>query len=249
MKQLLTSSILMAILILLPAGRTASSQEADEPATFRIGVTAGLTTFALGDLRDFTTEGIAVYKAAGVPVELERTYPPNLQAGGEVLFLGLHPLALGIGGSYTWTSAYARYGDYAGTLDLTSRVKVLYGSLIVQYAFPPISGFEPFLDLRTGIARVSLSLEETIDITNYGQLHVSSDISGNKTGFAGESTAGIRYTWGTFALSGRAGYRLSNISSMEMSITSFGENLGSGTLGFDMNISGFVGVLTMEIHF
>jgi len=236
-------------LVVLPVPRSGFSQEDTEPGRplFRFSVTSGVTTFALGDLRDFTNTSVSGYSDGGMPMEIQREYPMNLTAGGEVAFLGLDPLAIGLSGSYTWTSAYARYGDYAGTLDLTSRVKVFSGMLLLQYAFWPGSALQPFADIRAGISRVSLSLEEIVDVSSTVGLRVDSDLSGAKTGFVGEASAGLRYTFGWLALAGRAGYRYANVSSMEVEITSLGQSLGSGPLGFDLNTSGFVGVLTVEI--
>jgi opacity protein-like surface antigen len=237
------------LLILLAGAGPAFPQESDEtgPHLFRVGVTAGVTTFALGDLRDFTNTSVSGYRDAGMPMEVQREYPMNLTAGGEVAFLGLDPLAIGFSGSYTWTSAYARYGDYAGTLDLTSRVKVFSGMLLLQYAFSSGSVLQPFADVRAGISRVSLSLEEIVDVSSTVGLRVDSDLSGAKTGFVGEVSAGLRYTFGWVALAGRAGYRYANVSSMEVEITSLGQSLGSGPLGFDLNTSGFVALLGVEI--
>ncbi len=244
---------LVTFLAFLPVSSTmAFSEESNghTPALFRFGVTTGLSTFSLKDLREFTSDAVSIYTSTGVPVELQREYPPNLLAGAEFLFTGLGPLAIGVGGSYTWTSAYARYGDYSGTLDLTSRVKVLSGILILQYAFAQGSTLRPFLDLRGGFSRVSLSLEEAIDISSsYGGVRVNSGISGDKTGFGSEASAGVRYSLGSLALSARAGYRYSSVSSMPLTISSAGANLGSGTLAFDMNTSGFLGVVTLEVSF
>ncbi len=240
------------VLLLAVSGRTVLSQESRETSStsFRIGVSAGLSTFALKDLRDFTSEAVSIYTGAGVPVELQREYPPNLVAGAEFFFTGLDPLSIGVGGSYTWTGAYARYADFAGTLDLTSRVKVLSGNLILQYAVATGPALRPFFDLRGGFSRVSLSLEEAIGIiADYGGAHVNSEISGTKTGFGGEASAGLRYVLGSLAFSARAGYHYSSVSSMPLTISSAGTNLGSGSLAFDMNTSGFLGAVSLEISF
>ena len=243
------SSLLLTLMLIWPAGAwVAFSQTSDDSArgVIRLGVSAGLTTFALGDLRDFTADIVSGYKASGLPVELEREYPPNLLAGAECLFVGLERWAFGLSGSYTWTSAYVLYADYAGTLDFHSKVEAISGYLVVQYSFATGCALQPFVDVRGGVSWVSLSINETVDVTEYAGVQVSSDVSGDKAGFGGETSAGLRYPFGSFALTGRLGYRFSNISEMEVKLSSSGQSQGSGTLGFDINASGFLGLLTLE---
>ena len=227
----------------------ASSQtsEVTEEGEFRLGVTAGITTFALGDLRTFTEGLISAYNASGLPVELERDYPPNLLVGAEFLYVGLRPWALGLSGSYTWTSAYALYGDYAGTLDLHSKVEVISGHAVLQYSFSAGEALQPFVDLRGGASWVFLTIDETVDAKEYTDVLVSSSVSGDKIGLGAEASVGLRSIFGSLAITGRAGYRYSNISSMEVSLSSSSQNLGSGELAFDINPSGFVCLLTLEI--
>ena len=224
-------------------------QASDDPAggSIRLGVSAGITSFALGDLRDMTDDIVSAYGASGLPVEVEREYPPNLLVGAECMFIGLEPWAFGVSGSYTWTSAYALYADYAGTLELHSKVQVLAGYLVLQYSFAAGWTLQPFVDIRGGISWVSLSIKETVDVTTYAGLVETSDISGDKLGVGGEATVGLRYSFDSLALTGRAGYRYSNVSEMDVSLSSSGQSQGSGTLGFDINSSGFLGVLTLEV--
>jgi len=224
-------------------------QASDEPASgsIRLGVSVGITSFALGDLRDLTDDIVSGYEASGLPVELEREYPPNLLVGVECTFIGLEPWAFGVSGSYTWTSAYALYADYAGTLELHSKVQVLAGYLVAQYSFAAGQTFQPFVDIRGGISWVFLAIKETVDATDYAGVMGTSDVSGDKLGVGGETTAGLRYAFGSLALTGRVGYRYSNVSEMDVSLSSSGQSQGSGTLGFDINSSGFLGVLTLEV--
>ncbi len=245
-----STRLLLTLVLAGPLGLDAAfPQDLDTTGrgSTRLGVSAGITSFSLGELRDLTDQVVSTYKAFGLPVELDREYPPNLLVNAEGTFVGLEPWAFGISGSYTWTSAYILYADYAGTLEFHTKVQVLSGYLIAQYSFTAGQALQPFVDIRGGVSLISLSIKETIEATEFVDAMVTSEISGDQVGFGGEAAAGIRYSFGSLALTGRLGYRYANASEMKVDITGAGQGQGSGNLAFDINASGFLGLLTLEV--
>jgi hypothetical protein len=249
MHRISCNTVLTLLVFLGLEGEAALSQVPDSSGvgSFRVAVSAGITTFSLGDLRNFTTGLISDYNTSGLPMKLQRDYPPNLLAGAELFFTGLSPWQFGLGGAYTWTSAYGLYADYAGTLDMHSKVTVISAYLAVRYALLTGSRFQPFLDVRGGISRVSLSIDEKIDVPVPTGENLNSNVTGQKIGVQGEGGVGLRYPLGAFALAARVGYKYSSVSSMEVRLTGFGQDLGSGQLAFDINVSGLVGMLSLEV--
>lgn len=235
MKRILMRFCSPVMLIALLGAMTAMSQEPREPVQgdFRLGAALGITTFALGDVRDLTEAVMAGYAAAGLPVEQARDYPPNLLAGVEFCYVGLSPWSLGLSASYTWTSAYGLYSDYAGTLDFHSKADLVSGYVVVQHSFSMSSTLQPFVDIRGGVAWASFLIEETVDASEYAGITVTSELSEDDLGFAGEASAGARYVFGSLALSGRAGYRYADID----------------VKGLGVDASGFLGVATLEWTF
>lgn len=123
----------LSIIILLSGSLTAQvSSRHDSIASFIIHASAGYTTFALGDVRDFYNGVLEVYSESGLQVPTQKDYPGNVVFGISGMYNIPSVLRVGLGSQYTWTKAYSGYKDYAGLLEINSKISLLTIEVVVE---------------------------------------------------------------------------------------------------------------------
>ena len=128
----------------------------------QVAATLGLHQFSLSDVKDAYASLLGVYQANGFQIPVQRRFPTNLLVGVEATRQVAPAVAVGLSADYTWTHAYALYGDTTGRLDLTSTVKLttLQGVVRVSQAgAPPVRAY---VELRGGLAFSSVAFAQTV---------------------------------------------------------------------------------------
>lgn len=199
---------------------------------------AGYTTFALSALRDNFRSGVNEYQTHNIPIQAQRTFPGNLLLGLDVLASLEDGFAVGVGGSYARTSAYAGYEDYSGTLDLASHVKLLSLQAIVRKEFTIHDRFGLLFEFRPGLGICWLEAEEKIHITYETDLMINNTLVGDGVGFSGEVCAGLIYRLGPVEFFVKGGYRMAKFEGFNVELSrSFGPTQRQ-MLGFVIDNSG-----------
>lgn len=225
-----------------------STPSADAPSTpptegrLSVRFAGGLAHLSLGEAGAFHQSVADTYVSSGVPVPTQRAYPAGVSGGVDVLWSTGTPSPestsqFGVGVRYAGTSAYSLYGDYAGTLDIVSRVSAVFVETVSVVEFRPGQSIRPFIGSRGGTVLASTLTEETIDL---GELGTSeSSIAGRGVGYSVEVFWGVSSTTGPVGLSVQGGYRYARVPKLDGEASSNGETVEEGRLPYGLTLSGW----------
>ncbi len=234
--------LILTLFWLLPAIALGQPSEADttEPPTvrFRLSAGAGYATYALRDVKGFFDDGLRTYHDQNIPIEAQRTYPGNLMLGMDFLLSLSDQTWTGLGGWYTWTSAYAKYEDYSGTLDITSHVRLLNIQAITRWTFAAGNQLQIFLEPRGGIGICTYEATEEVHLTYLMDSRSMMTVKATGTRFTAELYGGLEYDLGSVQMFVKGGYRFAEFSDLDGEITQSSGGGQSGTLGFKVDMSG-----------
>ena len=206
----------------------------------------GATDHALGGATDFWRDVIGAYREAGVPVPEQRMYPATYVTGAEVL-LPLRPgVRFGVGVQWSQTWATSLYGDYAGTLDLRSRVHMLAADAVSTFDLTASGRLRPFLGARGGPLLGLYRIEEAVALDEIDAS--TSTTRGSAVGFSVEGFGGARYALGRVALQVQVGYRYGRTNAVGATIRQDGAEEGSGELPFRLGFAGPVARIGLDLR-
>ncbi len=209
-----------------------ASSARGEPAAhghWLVQLASGVSSMQLGDVRSCYTDVLSSYRAAGIPLDPQREFPPNIVLGGDVLYEVRPAWYLGLGSRYTWTHGYALYGDPSGTLDVVTRMDLLSVTLVLQHSWQASPVWAPFVELRTGTGLVAIDHSEKLQLAGLVTGSTEQTLTGHGRAPAVEFHVGARRHLGHITLVGATGYRYSKVPGPP----------------FDLDTSGFVLTLGM----
>lgn len=233
------------LVLLVTAFGLSGEVRAQEPAPdaarrIVLRLDAGGSGAALSQVREIFTSTLAEYRAAGVPVQLQRDFPMGATLRGAVLTSVSDRLMVGLSVGGASTSAVSLYGDYAGTLDVRARTTALFANITAEYRLSTLGDMTPFLGVEGGFMHVRTRFEQRVAF-RYEDLQtpVSSkyELSAVGVGYNVGVVAGVRYPIGPISVVGQAGYRraMSSKAYLVERIDGASRPLGRGVSEQDMS--------------
>ena len=214
-------------LALAGASRTAAAEERERH--WFLQVAGGASTMQLRDVKDFYQQDLNFYRSNGIPIESQREFPANLIVGGDVLYGLPDDIRIGIGTRYTWSHAYALYGDFGGTLDVVGEVRLLAVQVVSQRVWSATGPWSPFVEVRAGRGWARIKVYDKLVLTQYATGEAQATLEGKGSAPLAELHIGMRNSRGHNFLIGTAGYRYCKLPGPP----------------FDLDVSGFVTTLTV----
>lgn len=183
----------------------AQENEQENGRMFGIEAETGINYMKLGELSDIFTRIVDIYKANELPMQVQTLYPENGLAGASFyLNLSGHD-QLKLNYYYSSTKAYSFYGDYSGTLDLKSTVKMHNISISYTRIFFPDNPFTPYGELSTGYLIIKHDIQEKVSLTGLGTSDAS--VGDSDRSFVIEPGIGFRYHFSIFHLYVKGSYK------------------------------------------
>ena len=221
-----------ALVALALAGHAAAAaRDPSGGGPWRVELAGGVSNMQLGDVKDFYNGVLDTYRAGGVPIEPQREFPANLLIGGDVLYEVRPGVHVGVGARYTWTHAYALYGDPGGTLDVNSRMGLTTVALVTRRSWPQAGSWAPFVDVRVGRGFVTIDETETMVLTGAVTGSVEQGLSGHGNAPLAELHLGTGRALGPFIAIGAIGYRYCKVPGPP----------------FDLDMSGFAATFVISL--
>lgn len=216
--------LLLIELMLIVFSITLSAQEnvQENGRLYGIEIETGINYMKLGELSDIFKRLVDYYKANDLPMEVQKLYPENGLAGASLYINFSKNDQLKLNYYYSSTKAYSLYGDYSGTLDLTSTVKMQNISLGYVRVFSPDNLFTFFGELNTGYLIIKHDIQEKVNLTGLGSSDAS--VGDSDRAFVIEPGIGLRYRYSIFHLYVKAGYKFTIADPQDVS----GATLKSG---------------------
>jgi hypothetical protein len=215
-------------------------QKIDSGRYFVIQPSVGYTMFALGDVRDFYDEVLAMYDQMGVHIPTQKDYPGNIIFGISTMYNIPSVARFGIGGQYSWTKAYSGYEDYAGLLEVNSKISMVTIEAIVEKDIQATKTANIFLGLRGGVPFVNTEYSNSVSLKDFPGQVEEVFLSGDGHGYTFEGYVGFNKSYKRFVFSVTAGYRISKVSEIDGTIIIPGEGSISGKLDLEHDLSGIV---------
>ena len=218
------------------AAQPAASPSPAEPR-LAVRATGGLTGFALGEAAAFHQAAAEAYVGAGVPIPTQRLFPPSPSLGLDVLWSLGSGRHVGGGLRYASSEASSLYGDYAGTLDLVSRVSVVFAEAVGTRDLVSVGPARSFAGVRGGAVLASSRTDETLDLGTLGS--TEGVLSGRGVGYSAEGFGGLSTEVGTVGVSLQGGYRIARVGRLDGKATGGGEAARRGQLPYALSLSGW----------
>jgi hypothetical protein len=236
-------------LLALTATAVAAQDPAPSPEPSRgvvVRVAGGLAGLSLGDAAAFHQSVADAYVAVGVPVPTQRALGVGPTGGIDVL-VPFRDGRVGVGVRAAESSAYSLYGDYAGTLDVVSRVRVVFVESVSVAELPLGGPVRPFVGSRGGSAFATLSTRDALDLDALGT--AGGEVRGSGTGYVLEGFGGVAVAAGPVGLFGQAGYRYARVPRLNGAVRVGGETVEEGALPFGLSLSGWTGVVGVTLRY
>ena len=219
-----------AVILIASAATDVARAATKDEARWFLQFAGGASSMQLDDVKSYYEGVLDSYRASAIPIETQREFPANLIVGGDLLYALPRDFRIGVGTRYTWSHAYALYGDFAGTLDVVGEVQLLAFQIVVEKAWSTAGSWSPFVELRAGSGRVSINVSQTIVLTQYAQGGAEVSLDGDGRAPLAELHVGIRHPMGRSFLLGTAGYRHCTVPGppFELQVSGFIATLGLG---------------------
>ena len=202
--------------------------------TVRLG--GGPTALALGEAAAFHQSVAEAYAEAGVPVPTQRSYPAAPAAGLDVMWSPGRGRHFGGGVRYAASSAYSLYGDYAGTLDLVSRVRAVFVETVSIAEFNSGGRLRPYLGSRGGTVYATSRTDEALDLGEFGESKGS--VVGSGVGYSVEGFGGVTASARAAGLFVQGGYRYARVPRLDGEASANGMT-EEGRLPYGLALSGW----------
>lgn len=236
-------------LLLLSALFALFSTASDEARAQRfVMLEAGATSFTVGEAGRYFEQIVGSYRQAGIRVPTQRRYPASALLSADVYLLEGFGGQVGLGVQWAQTEALALYGDYSGTLDISSNINMIALQTVGRQVIPFSSRIAGIVVVRTGLLIGRYRLDEELVIEDVGSSTVT------MTGKGHDVTAGISggLGWrvsGHMRVHASAGYRYGVLRSPSGSMSASSLAQMSGQLPFQVGMSGWTTSLGIDIPF
>ncbi len=204
----------------------------------QLAATLGVHQFSLSDVKDAYASLVGVYQSNGLQIPVQRRFPANLLVGVEVTRQMAPSVAVGVSADYTWTHAYALYGDTTGRLDLVSTVKLTTLQGVLRVSQARASRLRAYVEVRGGLAFSSVAFTRSVQFLPPLNTRVTEVLSASGSAPTVEGAVGVEYPLGGLRLGAAVGYRYAKISNPSGNDVVNGTTQNSGSLPLDLNPSG-----------
>jgi len=167
------------------------------------------------DIRNIYNDILGYYQYYGIPIHNQTDFGKTLSFGAGIIASRVAKLQAGVELSYYFSSAYAGYKDYAGTLNVDGSIKSYQASLLLQYILFQKKYFSFFVRLEPGWAYTTFIINEKLNYTEMPQFNYNYTLKAHGGNPCAEATCGISIPVSHFLFSFIIGYRYFNISNPE----------------------------------
>ncbi|MBX2957956.1 MAG: hypothetical protein KF846_17450 [Cyclobacteriaceae bacterium] len=237
-------------IVILALGFSASAQRTAPHDTTRYWIvqpSIGYTTFDLGEVNNFYDEVLAQYEIMGLTIPTQKQYPGNVLIGLSALYNIPAILRVGIGGSYSWTEAYSGYEDYAGLLEINSKISMTTIEAVVERDLSTFKSGSLYLGASGGLSFVKSDYANFVSLHEYPYEGGEIKLSGDGQGHSVQLYLGGNFSVKNFTVGLTAGYRFAVIKEIEGTIQIPMEGSYTGKLDLEHDLSGVV--LTMRLGY
>lgn len=242
--RLLRLSVVPLALVAVGAWAQPSTRPA-ATSSVTVRVSGGVADLSLGDASAFHAAGVESYQNAGVAIPIQREFGTAPVGGLDVLW-GTPARRFGVGVRAARSSAYALYGDYAGTLDLVSDARAVFVEAISVAELPAGERVRPFIGSRGGAVYGSVSNREEIDLGEFGASR--SMLEGSGIGYSlewfGGATGGTR----RIEVFVQGGYRFAQVPQLTGTLRTDGDPAGEGRLPYGLGLSGWTATAGLDLR-
>ena len=251
----MTARLPLLLALALGAALPAAAQavpEADGPAeasarrAIRLHAAVGRGTLAVGDFGQLFTSSVEGYRAQGVPMEVQREYPPAWAAEVAVHRAeGLFESAIRLQAQRA--AADALYGDYAGTLDVRSRLTAVFLEAEVGPRWRIGDRAWAGVAFVPGGALVATRLTHDLALTIGGEATSRYEARTRGLGWSAglSSSAGLRV--GGVALAARLGVRYAVVRNVRLVERADGQEVQDQRGRLDHDLTGLTLTLGVEL--
>jgi len=215
---------------------------------FNIGFATGVTTFALNDVNELYEEVIEIYKQAGFPIEIQRQNPGNILFQFSASKDLNDKSTLGLRLQHTSTSSYALYSDAIGDLDFISKINISKFDAYYQLNLTErTQDFQVSLQFIAGLLAFDYKLTSESTIPLVPELNEQSQFYFNKVIPSFEFLVFTKYKIGIVGITASTGFRFASTSKVYATSTLNGIKFEQDEIELDVNLSGLILSIGMEI--
>jgi len=207
-------------------------------------VNTGVNSFELHELKNTYLQIVNTYINNGINISNSILFPPNLFWGADFIYPVNKYFSLGGGFKYSKTRASSLYGDYSGTLDITSTVDFLSWYTLARIGIEISESFSIAGESAFGISMIDLNITEDLIYTDFSNYFVELNGDGSSLNLCFSFI--VFYRLYTYQISLSSGYRFSKINTLDASISGTSGS-GSGELEMEIDISGLIFQLGFSI--
>jgi hypothetical protein len=200
----------------------------------------GYSGSSLGEVAALHGEIVRTYTGLGIDLPDAQSPSGSLTVGLDVLIRATPSQHHGLGLRYTGSTASSLYGDYAGTLDVVSRVRAFVFDAVSYYN---LGNGGTFAGARAGFVYGRMSTREAIDLQDLGDSF--SEIRGSGIGYSLEGFGGVGFDAGPFPITLQLGYRYAVVDRLKGSVRS-DQGRTSGELPLSLDFSGLSGSVSVR---
>jgi hypothetical protein len=146
-----------------------------------------------------------------------------------------------LGSQYTWSKAYSGYEDYAGLLEVHSKITMATLEVFLERDVESTPTVNIFFGASGGFSFVKSKYSNTISLNDYPSETGTVSLNGDGHGYCFQGYVGLDKLFNKKIIIGiTAGYRLALIKEIDGKMTIPGEGTFSGKLDLEHDMSGVV---------
>lgn len=176
---------------------------------YSVQISVGYSTYNLSDVKQHYENIIENISRYNIPIHSQIKYPGNIIWSGKFNYNLLQFTSIYFGTEYTQTSAYSFYGDYAGSIDVISNIKMYNFYIGFEQIIYQGFIFKPFFDINFGYSNISYNLEEKFNFKDYEKYNFTNIEKETFSNYKIEAGLGIKYEFTPFNLGLQTNYRIS----------------------------------------
>lgn len=231
----------MRLLLVLALAVGAAHAQPTVPTRVTVQLSGGVADLALGDADAFHELVAESYRRGGVAIPTQRSLGTAPVLGVDVLWPFRQSGRIGVGVRAAETSAYSLYGDFAGTLDLVSRVQAVFVETVGHVELGQAGPVRPTLGARVGAVWAQSSLDERLVFE--GGSGLDQRLESDGVGLSAEGTAGLAMGLGPLDVFVRGGLRAARVGSLQGEFFREGEVFEGANAPYTLSLSGWSGTV------
>jgi len=237
----LNKSHLVVIVFLSFFAQRAVSQDTLKQGIIDGYASIGYSISNLDDPRSYFDNLLDFYHGYSIPITKQFDFGKTLSLETGILYSDprIEEMRIGVIAGYIYSPAYARYKDYAGTIDVIGSVNSYQLFLTYQKILWENVDCEIYSLFKPGIDYSTLKITQDVNYTELPEYNYHTKVSASGIGFCGEAMIGMSFPAHSVHYSFEGGYRLFYLEADATEEPVTPENQ-SRRLPFSIDQSGFV---------